>query len=151
MKRYISLIIIGLFLFTLTSGCKELRGKIVKKNVIPQGVKSSRWSQRIEDITLAEAIMWPKPYMFKFTRDPFKPLVAESQYMREVNPETDLRLKGTGSTGNSFYAVIETPLKTKIYKIGDMVGDYKVTNIEPKKVILKKEDKDVILQIKGEK
>jgi len=88
-------------------------------------------------------------YAFKLTdRDPFSPLISKNGILlipREVDLG-DLVIKGIIYSKESPVAIINDEVVGR----GENIGDYLVLEIEEKKVILKKGDKEFILKLEEE-
>lgn len=144
-RSYVFLLIIIIFLF---SGCKKVR------NVLIGPEPKSERIRPIEDVDLAKAIIWPKPYQFVPTQDPFKPLLGNLSFISTENlqelAEKDIKILGILFNEKEPLVLLEKPDETEVFRKGDMLAQYKIIKIEPNKVILEKENKNYVLEI-GEK
>lgn len=81
-------------------------------------------------------------------RDPFWPLVSSSGAMISYGQDmsvSDMILEGILSSGEGVYTAI---VNGSIVEAGDMIGAYKIEQIEEKKVILSKENETFELDLK---
>ena len=81
-------------------------------------------------------------------RDPFWPLISSSGVMISYGQDmsvSDMILEGILSSGEGTYTAI---VNGSIVEVGDMVGAYKIQQIEAKKVILSKENETFELDLK---
>ena len=124
----------------------------IMQRIAPQ--KQETGIPKIKDVDLAEALMRPQPYTFNLVRDPFLPIVSgggSGEDARSINSSEDLKLKGTVMVGKDYCALIQSPIKTAVFKTGETIADYTIERIESKRVVLRKQDKVFILKIEGEK
>ncbi len=130
-------------------GCKKIKGlkeALIKPEEEKQTVKP------VESTDLAQAIIWPKPYQFDVSRDPFKPLLGiPVENIEELVNETNIKVVGILSKEGKPLVLLETPEGVSIFREGDKIGKYTVKKIELKKVTLEKENKNFILEIGEEK
>ncbi len=108
--------------------------------------------ERVQSLDLAQALVWPKPYTLKLNRDPFMPLLGKFKSISgdpAADEKPEIYLRGVVNVGDKGFALIESPLRTKTYKEGDLVEGYSVYKIESKSVVLKKGDKQIEIKIKG--
>ena len=152
MRKVFIFFLIPLAIF-LISGCDKAKTELLGKGASKKGQKVSK----VESVELAEAILWPEPYQFKFTRDPFKPLVGEKslsgqQDLEAVSlPYTDIRVFGIlKMDGGGSIVLLELPSGVGLIREGDRVGKYTVKQITADSVILEGEGKSRILEIGGE-
>ena len=138
-KYFIYLLIISIF----SLGCKPL-AKVKEK------LSSSRQKEsKIEDLRLAESLVWPKPVEISFQRDPFKPLTGIIYPKKELTEQEvlDLTLKGVLLSDKKI-ALIRSPQEVYIVKEGDKIGkDILVKEIYKNKVILDNQGKLSVLKM----
>lgn len=153
MKKYLYYSIAcgaGLLLL-ISAGCKQKLGGFLQ---LPTQQNATPGFGRVEDVQLAQALVWPQPHVFNLTNDPFKPLIGKGKFvsaMMQDGMQTEIYLRGIMVSSGKSFALIESPTKTKTYKEGDTVEGYTIKKIEPKQVIFKKGDKEIVAKIKGDK
>jgi len=146
-KVFISCMVV--FFVCAMSGCKLFKKK---KARAPQVSPVSK----VSSVELAHEILRPKPYKFKTTRDPFRPVIERkhfsSQGLPVDEPEEMLEAKVIGIVllGEAHTALIETASGVKVFKRGDMIDSYVIDKIEGKIVVLKKGSNEVVLKVGGE-
>ncbi len=148
MSRIFRLFVMGMFLVIV--GCSPHK----KRKGGGLSEETTRKSTTVKSVELAEAILWPKPYRFPVTRDPFKPLLWKSSLssgkIGVVEPEVALRLIGVVVLGDEAVALIGVGDKTSTVHEGDNLGGYKVERITPGEVVLDRGKKKLVLKMKGE-
>ena len=90
-------------------------------------------------------------YDAKDKRDPFRPLVdRDGNILPEVRPVTanvELNLEGiVWSRSGDSYAIVGG----SVVRAGDILGDYKVKNIEKTRVILDRGGEESVINLRGE-
>ncbi len=120
------------------SGCKKI------KKIIPQRAKKTAVVPKVESVELAEIIMRPKPYSFE-AKDPFKPLIGGIPQIAGIDVRLDLNLRGIVNLGGERVALIETPSKVDVFREKDRIAGYTIENIYPDEVVLKKDNKNVVV------
>lgn len=151
MRKFFIFFLIPLAIF-FVSGCNKAKTRLFGKGVLKEGQKVSK----VESVELAEAILWPEPYQFKFTRDPFKPLVGEKSLFGQGGlevtslPYMDIRVFGILKMDGGSIVLLELPSGVSLIREGDKVGKYTVKQITADSVILEGEGKSRILEIGGE-
>lgn len=147
-----SLFILQLVFLTifLNSGCKQIKKALL---ITPQEEKPT--VKPVENLELAQAIVWPKPYQFSLPRDPFRPLLGKLtlpfEENLEINAESQIKVVGILVKKEKALTLLEVLGVTGIFREGDKIGEYTLKKIEPKKVILEKENKISVLEIGVEK
>lgn len=154
MKKYLyySIACGACLLLLISAGCKQggLEGFLQP----PTQQNATPGFERVEDVELAQALVWPQPHVFNLINDPFKPLIGKGKFvsaMMQDGTQIEIYLRGIMSAAGKSFALIESPTKTKTYKEGDTVEGYTIKKIEPKQVIFKKGDKEIVAKIKGDK
>ncbi len=151
MRRFFIFFLIPLAIF-LISGCNKAKTKLLGKGVS----KGKQKVPKVESVELAEAILWPESYQFKFTRDPFKPLVGGKSLSGQEGveaislPDMDIRVFGILKMDGGSIVLLELPSGVSLIREGDKVGKYTVKQITADSVVLEGEDKSRILEIGGE-
>ena len=84
-------------------------------------------------------------------RDPFRPLVDKDgnilPELRPVAANVELTLEGiVWSKSGDSYAIVGG----SVVRAGDLLGDYKVKNIEKTKVILERGGEESVINLRGE-
>ncbi|MDD5073123.1 MAG: hypothetical protein PHX64_01440 [Candidatus Omnitrophica bacterium] len=87
----------------------------------------------------------------KNKRDPFRPLVDRDgnilPEMRAVTANVELTLEGiVWSRNGDSYAIVGG----SVVRAGDILGDYKVKNIEKTRVILERDGEESVINLRGE-
>ena len=140
-----------LLLIFLGFGCRKAEKGLSKKTS-----ESKQGIVEVDDIKLAEAILWTKPYQFSLSRDPFKPLTGESSLLMEEEMEflnqadTDIYIFGILKKEEGSIALLELPSGVGLVREGDKIGKYTVERIDSDRVILESEGERKILEIGGE-
>lgn len=153
--RKFFIVFLALSILFFGSGCKRI--KKIKEVLLPTSEKKLA-IKPVESIELAQAIVWPKPYHFSLTRDPFRPLIGVPSAVPPEKIElvdiTNVRISGI-VVGKGRPVVLlelpELPEGTNIFHEQDKMGKYTIKKIEPKRVILEAENKSFILKIGEEK
>ena len=131
------------------SGCTKIKRKI-QANTHTE----SKPVNTVKEVSLAKAILHPRPYKFTFTKDPFMPLLGKVFYNNgesaDINIGTELKLIGVVMLGDNSVALLESPLKTGAFKEGDTIGNYIVMRINKDSVVLAKGRKKIVLKVGGE-
>ncbi len=157
MKRRCGVVIVMAVCGILGFGCQGGGPQAGKTSGREKGAADGQPARPpVNSVELAEVIMRPAPYIFKFQRDPFKPIAGKGIMAVDekagVNPRVDLRLKAIVIREGAAFALIESPSATRVYRVKDSVpGGFIVGSIEDKKVILKQADTEIELKIGGEK
>lgn len=151
MRRDFALFLILIIIFT-AAGCEKPKQNLSKSSLERADVK------RVSSVNLAEAILLPKQYQFKFTRDPFLPLAGElplactDKSKGPVSVEPEIKVVGILVMEGRSRALLQLPSsEVGVFKQGDKIDGYTVKKIESKRVILEKADKTFILEIREEK
>ncbi len=150
MKKLLILQLAFLTLF-VNSGCKEIKKTLL---ITPQKEEKPTLKP-LENLELAQAIVWPKPYPFSLPRDPFRPLLGNLalslEENSEINAEKQIKIVGILMRKGKPLALLEVLGVTSIFREGDKIGGYTLKKIEPKKITLEKENKISVLEIGVEK
>ena len=141
-----------LLVIILGSGCE---GK--KRDLSRKTLKREQKAQKVDSVRLAEAILWPRPYRFSISRDPFKPLIDESALATQEDielfglPEViKINIFGILKMEGDSIALLELPSGVSLVREGDKVDRYTVKSITPNKVVLEAEGESKILELGGE-
>jgi hypothetical protein len=88
-------------------------------------------------------------YKFQGKRDPFVPLISPSGYLLNLEPQDDstLRLEGVMFDPNGDSIAI---INGELVRVGETIGDAVLSNIEPDKVIVIKNNEKVELELRRE-
>ncbi|MCM8773602.1 MAG: hypothetical protein NC820_02550 [Candidatus Omnitrophica bacterium] len=135
-----------LFFIIIDAGCKKVNkiAKVTKRREKRMIVYPSETDE------LVRSIMRLQPYDFKFTRDPFKPLIGGGSSSRlDVNIRDEVKIVGVVRLEGIPYVFMETPLKKGVFKKGDVVGEYTIDDIEVNRIILKKENEKLVIRLGG--
>ncbi len=108
----------------------------------------------MEDESLAQLVLKPKPYQLNVKRDPFKPLIdanakkkgpmTEDLQLAEMQNQEMIKrfqLLGIVKVGESVSALIQTETKKSAYAVGDVVESFTVREILDDQVLLAKGDR----------
>lgn len=151
MKRFLVFALI-VFIIFLNAGCKKIRK--MQQDLI-KAPEEKPLVLPVENVELAEAIVWPKPYHFSLPRDPFKPLVGKlslgSSEDIELTSEAQIKVVGILIKEGKHLALLEVPMGGGIFKEGDKLGKFTIKKIEPKRVLIEKDNKISIIEIGEEK
>lgn len=150
MKRLFIFFLVVLTVFS-SSGCKRIK-KL--KQALIKPAQDKQVVRPVESIELAEAILRPKPYHFTLSRDPFRPLVGKSALISldDIQPgeESQIKIIGILIKEAKPLALLEVKEGVAVFREGDKLAEYTIKKIEPKKVILEKEDESFVLKIEEE-
>ncbi|MCM8774146.1 MAG: general secretion pathway protein GspB [Candidatus Omnitrophica bacterium] len=93
--------------------------------------------------SLCRGEQYQYPYNNLKDRDPLVPLVSESGHIliQEKKEIGNFILQGIIYSPQNSKAIINNEILSE----GDVLGEYRIVKIEPKRVVLEKEDKEYIL------
>lgn len=104
-------------------------------------------------IAASPALLWSESFKYDTNnkRDPFRPLVdKDGNILPEARPVTatvELNLEGiVWSRNGDSYAIVGG----SVVRAGDILGDYKVKNIEKTRVILERGGEESVINLRGE-
>ena len=146
-----SVLLVILIVLVLGSGCEKK-----KEGLSVEASKRKPRNPQVESVKLAEAILWPKPYRFSVSGDPFKPLIYEPSLEQAdidellSHPDIKINIFGILKMGDESIALLELPSGVSLVREEDKVGKYTVKSITPNKVILESDGESKILELGGE-
>ncbi|MCM8756795.1 MAG: hypothetical protein NC817_02015 [Candidatus Omnitrophica bacterium] len=143
MKVFVLLFL--LFFIITDTGCK----KVNKTTRVTKRTDKRRIVYLSETDELVKSIMRLQPYDFKFSRDPFKPLLGGSLSRLNVNIGDEIKIIGVVRLEGIPYVFMETPFKKGVFKKGDVIGEYTIDDIEINRIILKKGDEKLVVKLGG--
>ena len=135
------------------SGCKDI-GRFLpfSKRKLAFLFPKKKETPAIQDLNLAEAIIWSEPVKISLERDPFRPLIGKFFEAEEIAIEEELDLKLVGIFFSTTpLALIKAPQQTYIVRVKDKIGKVEVEKIDKDKVVLNKRGKKIILKMEVKK
>ncbi len=138
------LVITIITLFFLIQGCDRLPFK--KKE--PPAPKAE--IKRIENTELAKVILKPQREKLNLDRDPFKPITSSASAVGYTpTGETELKnvkILGVTKINDEFRALLNVNDKKGVYKVDDMVDQYKITEIMKDQIMLSNGSQTITLK-----
>ena len=148
MKRKI---VFFLAIVLVLSGCKNI-GKIFRAS----RRKAQPWLLKkreapIDDVELAEYIVWPEPAKVSLQRDPFKSSLDNFVPPEDVEVSQDVALQLLGTSfSEDPLALIRAPGGTVIVGEQDKIGEVVVKEINRNRVVLERAGESIILEMEDE-
>ena len=136
------------------SGCGNVN-KIISKSkdaigsVLPETEKKSTYLQNLD---LAEAILWPEPAEISLDKDPFYPVVGKFAVSKgsDLSTAIDFALTGVFISEKESLAIISNLNDVFIVREGEFIFDFLVKEIGNDKVILERGAETIALKIEEE-
>lgn len=118
------------------------------------GVFASDATTGTDDVELAKIILTPKQYELHVSRDPFEPLIRPQtkgavpfqKGDEGVGMPVDVKFFGVVKTDQGYAALLKSPEEKGVYRIGDMMKDFLISDIQMDYLVITYKEKTYTLK-----